>query len=211
MTPRKDSRSDLADLYPNDTDPAIVNMLARGNEPKPRTDDEKIHIFWRVFGGAIVSVVALSGLTLYNNLQSSVIELRSEMAKINELRGDLVRKDEFNSRISSNYERISTVQTQSVAFTSSLATLKADIDGNKERLTLLQTDLKLARDDANKTKLDIEKNQAADQERKLRRDEQYRDVERLIKEFQTALQDCQVKLARLEGQQSKPKDPPTKE
>jgi len=242
MMTRKDSRLDQADLYPSDTDPAVAMAIARGAESKAKVgDDEKIHIFWRVFGGALISVAALASLTLYNSLQSSIVELRSDLARFNEARGDFVRKDEFNSRISNNYERLSSVQTQNTSHSTAMAGLKSECDSQKERLvkqgadletvrrdtaaaveamkkdvsslevvkeklTVMAAELKIAREESLKARMDVERNQLADQERKARRDDQHKDVEKTLKELQGILQECQVKLARLEGP-VKPKEP----
>jgi chromosome segregation ATPase len=238
MMPRRASSAQEADLYPSDTDPAVLGTLARAAEANAakQGDDEKMHIFWRVFGGAIASIVALVGITLYNNLHSNIAELRAEITKMQESRADLVRKDEFNNRISSNYDRLVNVQAQASTQAATLSGLKTEldaakeklgkavtetdamkkdvaaIDALKEKLTAVQADLKAIRDEAVKVKTDIEKNQSADQERKARRDEQAKEFEKLLKETGAAVQDCQLKLARLEGQQAvKPAEPKAKE
>lgn len=234
MMPRKDSRVDEADLYPNDTDPAVMTAIARASEPAKKTsDEEKMHVFWRVFGGAILSIVALIGITLYNNVQSNITELRSEIGKNNEARGDFVRKDEFNTRLTSSHERISTLATQNSTQNVTIVSLKADLDAVKDRLTkaaaelenirkdavvietlkekltTLTADLKVVREDALKSKTEIEKNQSADQERKTYRDTQAKEFEKTLKELYAVVQDCQVKLARIEGvQAAKPTEKP---
>ena len=35
-------------------------------------------LFWRVFGGTILSIVALAAVTLYNNLSNGISDLRAE-------------------------------------------------------------------------------------------------------------------------------------
>lgn len=248
MTARKDLRLDQADLYPNDTDPAVATAIARASDRTPtaptKTDDEKMHIFWRVFGGAIVSIVALTGITLYNHTQNSIGELRSIINKMSEERGDLIRKEEFNNRSNANYERVTNLQGQAATLNASLLSLKTEQDANKERINKAVTDLEMFRkdsavsldslkkelaaietqkertaailadlkqlkDDTAKVRTELERNQIADQERRTQRDEQLKAIEKVIKEAQAALQEMQVKLARLEGQtQSKPADPP---
>lgn len=54
-----------------------------------KSDDEKMHIVWRVFGGAILSVTAFAGFTLYNTLTSSIAELRSEVSRLNEVKAEV--------------------------------------------------------------------------------------------------------------------------
>lgn len=244
---RKDVRLDQADLYPNDTEPAVATTIARASESRQKNDDEKMHIFWRVFGGAIFSIIALVGITLFNNVHAAIAELRSLVVKLQDSRGDLVQKDEFNSRINNNYERISAVTAQQASQTTLLASIKTELDGQKERFSKLQSDqdglrkeslsgleaikkdmasldglkeklsavgaeVKIIRDEVLKIRTDVDKNQIADNERKIFRDEQHKLLEKALKDVQAALQECQLKLARLEAQQPqapapKPKEP----
>ena len=69
-------------------------------------NEEKISIFWRVFGGTILSIVALAVITLYNSISSNISDLRNEVNREREARADLVKKDEFNSRTTTQYERM---------------------------------------------------------------------------------------------------------
>ncbi|MCE9563838.1 MAG: hypothetical protein K8U57_17485 [Planctomycetes bacterium] len=88
-----------------------------------KSDDEKISVFWRVFGGTLLSMVALGTITLYNSISSSIAELRSDLNHEREARAELVKKDEFNTRTSSQYERIRSFEG-----------LKAEFEGFKERV-----------------------------------------------------------------------------
>jgi hypothetical protein len=88
-----------------------------------RTGEEKISLFWRVFGGTILSIVALVSITLYNSLSSSIAELRNELNREREARAELVKKDEFNSRTSTQYERMRSYES-----------LKVEQEGLKERI-----------------------------------------------------------------------------
>jgi DNA repair exonuclease SbcCD ATPase subunit len=91
--------------------------------PPAKPEEEKVSLFWRIFGGTILSMVTLGVLTLYNNISGNIAELRSELSREREARSELVRKDEFNSRHNSQYERIR-------AFDS----MKAEQEGLKERV-----------------------------------------------------------------------------
>src|SRR5262245_57585610 len=73
--------------------------------PPPR--EERMSLFWRVFGGTLLSIAALVVVTLYNQFTSSVNELRSDVARLNEARADLIKKDEFNTRLSSMWNGLS--------------------------------------------------------------------------------------------------------
>ncbi|HEY1186272.1 MAG TPA: hypothetical protein VGE74_01385, partial [Gemmata sp.] len=90
----------------------------------PKKEEEHISVFWRVFGGTILSIVALVTITIYNNMSSSIVELRAEVSREREARAELVKKDEFNSRVTSQYERMRAIDT-----------VKAELEGVKEKVS----------------------------------------------------------------------------
>ena len=85
--------------------------------------DEKISLFWRIFGGTILSMVTLGAITLYNSISSNIAELRAELSREREARTEFVKKDEFSSRSSNLYERIRSFEG-----------VKAELEGLKERI-----------------------------------------------------------------------------
>ena len=85
-----------------------------GSKAEAKPAEEHISIFWRVFGGTILSIVALVGITIYNNLSSSIAELRTALSHEREARAELVKKDEHNTRITAMYERIRGIDTVKV-------------------------------------------------------------------------------------------------
>ena len=60
-----------------------------GREVKGK-DEEKLSVFWRVFGGTLLSIGALVAVTLYNNITTTVAELRSAVDRANEARSTAV-------------------------------------------------------------------------------------------------------------------------
>ena len=84
----------------------------------------------------------------------------------------------------------------------------AAIEVLREKVASLTADLKVARDDSLKMNQELEKNRAADMERKSARDSQARQIDETLKELQKGLQDCREKLARLEGMQPAGPPPP---
>lgn len=89
--------------------PASVEAARSAAESSAKADeksDEKVSLFWRVFGGTILSMVTLGAITLYNNISSNIAELRAELNRERDARAELVKKEEFNSRTSNQYERI---------------------------------------------------------------------------------------------------------
>ena len=99
-------------------DPAEAGILAETARPKPepappkKSDEERISIFWRVFGGTLLSIVALVAITLFNTLNNALSEMRSDIARLNEARADVVKKDEFNARTTGTWDRVQALQTQ---------------------------------------------------------------------------------------------------
>jgi archaellum component FlaC len=140
---------------------------------RPRgTDDEKVSLFWRVFGGTILSMIALGTITLYNSISSNIAELRNELNREREARSELVRKDEFNSRTSNQYERIR-----------SFDGMKAEHEALKERIN------------ANGAALDALKKDSAGTADAVKRDAAALEV---LKERLTALEGLKKEVAAVE-------------
>lgn len=115
---------------------AVAAAHQRDAAPK---DEEKMSLFWRVFGGTILSIVALAAITLYNSLQTGIAELRAELTrereataglakkedldKEREARAAFAKKDDLDSRMTKQYERIRAIEGQ-----------KADLEGLRERV-----------------------------------------------------------------------------
>jgi chromosome segregation ATPase len=85
---------------------------------------EHISLFWRVFGGTIISISSLIVITLYNNISTSISDIRSDLSKERDARADLVKKDDFNTRSTGIYDRIR-----------SLDAMKPEMEGLRERVT----------------------------------------------------------------------------
>ncbi len=125
--------------------------LATHAGPDGRADEDRFTLFWRVFGGTILSIFALAAVTVYNNLTTSVSELRSELhrvnndlrgevARANEARADLVRKDEFNSRLTTVWDGIKTMQAQTIGSTTAVTAQRGDQEAMKERVAKVVAD-----------------------------------------------------------------------
>lgn len=187
---------------------------------KPKKhEEESISLFWRLFGGTILSITALGAITLYNNLSGSISELRADLARMNEAKGEFAKKDDVNAvrlqatgyagyraEIDSLKERLSKHRTEledtKKAQASALDVVRKDvagIDAIKERLLALTADLKSAKDDLVKVRTDVDKNQAADLERRDQRTAQMKQLEDLLKDLSKAVQETREKVARLEG------------
>ncbi len=112
-----------------------------------RTEEERISLFWRVFGGTILSICALVVMTLFNHLNGSLSELRADIARLNEARAELVKKDEFNVRTTTMWDRIQGLQGQMSTQAAGATTLQAELNGLKERADKHSTHLDAVRKD----------------------------------------------------------------
>jgi chromosome segregation ATPase len=116
---------------------------------EPKKEEEHISLFWRVFGGTILSIVALISITLYNNLASSISDLRAELSHEREARAELVKKDEFNNRVTAQYERMRAIDT-----------VKVELEGLKEKVNTNATAVDAAKRDT-ATSVEVVKKDAA--------------------------------------------------
>jgi hypothetical protein len=223
-----------------DDTPVMVETVRSATAPAPGGNDEhKISVFWRVFGGTILSIVALVSITLFNSIQSSISELRAETARAREAlatavkredldrerdsRSAMAKKEDVDARVKTIYERIRTIEgykgdIEAVKERASAASLAVDalkkdvgtsvdalkrdaasVEVLRERFAVLNGEVKLATEAAQRVQAEVEKNKASDLERKLARDAQARSFEESLRELQRAVQDCREKLARLEG------------
>ena len=155
--------------------------LTRPDAPPPaaKTPEERMSLVWRVFGGTILSIVALAAVTLFNNVNSNIAELRGELtrtqAELNrsnaEIRGelnrvhdgrsDVIKKDDFNSRMTTVWDGIKSLQTQNNAQNAALASLKSEQEGVKERAAKAGTDFDLHRKEISVALEALKKDQGA--------------------------------------------------
>jgi chromosome segregation ATPase len=89
--------------------PMLTEMLRQGSESgKPENgdkDESKLPMFWRVFGGTVLSIAAMVLITAYQSLSGGMADTRHEMAamsnemhkevaRLAEVQGQLVKKEE---------------------------------------------------------------------------------------------------------------------
>ena len=127
-----------------DTTPVVAETLravaaAHQKDTAPAKDEEKMSIFWRVFGGTILSIVALAAVTLYNNLQTGITELRAELTREREAAAGLAKKDDLDKEreartLFAKKEDIDTRMTKLYERLRTAEGLKSDIEGLRERV-----------------------------------------------------------------------------
>ena len=125
--------------------------VAQGARPEAALakDEARMSLFWRVFGGTLLSIAALVLVTLYQQFTSSLNDLRHDIERLNEAQADLVKKDEFNSRTNSIWNGLSDAKSahtslaaMSEKLTSHEQTLKRADDERRQ----LQQEVKELRD-----------------------------------------------------------------
>src|SRR5262249_50369147 len=151
--------------------------------------EEKVSVFWRVFGGTILSLVALAVVTLYNQTSSSIHDVRTElgylnkdlrkdMTRLSEGHADLVKKDEFSTRMRSVWDNMKELRSDNTVVTAL-----------KERTAALEQQIRAADEDRKELVRELQKlreARGADEERK-----------ELVRE----LQRLRERLALVEGKQ----------
>lgn len=95
--------------------------------PEPaKTGEEKLSVFWRVFGGTLISVAALVAITVFNSMNGNINELRSEVSRLNEAKAEAAKKDDLHA-----------LRTQLATY----AEYRREIDSLKERVSKHRAEL----------------------------------------------------------------------
>jgi hypothetical protein len=79
----------------------LRSVAAACAQEKARSEprgEEKISVFWRVFGGTLLSIAALTVMTVYQQFSTNLNELRAAINHLSEVQADLVKKDDLNTR-----------------------------------------------------------------------------------------------------------------
>jgi len=127
---RNDSSEQLFPILASET--ARNSATPSHQPPQPvKNGDEKLSIFWRVFGGTVVSIVALVVITAYQGLSGGIRELRTDLAHANEARAELIKKDEYSAARAKIWDRLQEIQKE-------ISTLATPIDPMKLRLDKLE-------------------------------------------------------------------------
>ncbi len=91
-----------------------AESLRTGDTPPKRKEaekaEERISIFWRVFGGTILSITALSVISAYQSIGNNIHDLRTDIGRLRETSGEYIKKDEFNNRATSLWSGIEKAQ-----------------------------------------------------------------------------------------------------
>jgi hypothetical protein len=184
--------------------PADLRYPEPTAQREPTHPDERVSLFWRLFGGTILSILALVAITIYNHLATSISEVRAELNRVNEARAELVKKEEFNARTQSVWERVQALQELRVTVTglkeqvAAGAEKQADLKAVRDTLGLVEQRLKTAEDD-HKALAKAELAITALEQKGAAREAQLKAVEDDRKEMARQLQELRERLAKVEG------------
>src|SRR5262245_31920538 len=99
LLPKRNNRNDEQHPAFTDSERHLIlaaETLRSGERPgKPLVKDdksaeEKISLFWRVFGGTILSICALVIITAYQSLANGIHELRGDVGRLRETSGEYI-------------------------------------------------------------------------------------------------------------------------
>jgi hypothetical protein len=162
-----------------------------------------ISLFWRIFGGTLLSIVALVVITAYQQFTSTLNELRNNLDRLNEGRADLVKAEDFNARLATVWSNMKELQ----------AGLK-DVSALKERSALLEQQARAGQSETNVRvtalsdrlkELDAANTSlAALKERSALLEQQLKAADAERKDAVQELQKVRERLAVLEGRQAVP-------
>jgi hypothetical protein len=182
--------------------PALQTETLRStsNAGKAHEDEhrgDRLNVFWRVFGGTILSIAALVFLTAYNNLSSTLSDLRKDINQQYESRGELVKKDDFNKRMTSVWEGVKDLRASNAASV-----------GLSERAKILdqQQDRQMKAGDEDRKEL-----QRKLEEWRKSGDEERKELRQKLEDQRKALEDERREFARKFEEQRKQLDDDRKE
>jgi hypothetical protein len=161
---------------------AAVNREAIAPSGK---SDENVSWFWKIFGGTILSIVALVIVTAYTQVSSTLTDLRRDFSQMQEIRADFLKKDEFSSRLTTLWGVIKELQTAQ----NSLATAS-------ERARLLDLQMEKQARTSEDDRRDLTRK--LDEQRRAIADE-HKDFQRRMEDQLRQMQTLAERLASLEG------------
>jgi methyl-accepting chemotaxis protein len=163
--------------------------------------EEKISLFWRLFGGTLLSIAALVCITIYQQFNSAIGEMRTNINRLTESRADLLSQNDFNTRVASLWTNLKDVQSA----TSTLSAVKEHSSLLDQQVKALQDQLnsRLQTMSASIKELDAPLAAAAAlKERSALLEQQVKTGDDERKDLTKELQQLRERLAVLEGRQA---------
>jgi methyl-accepting chemotaxis protein len=163
--------------------------------------EEKISLFWRLFGGTLLSIAALVCITIYQQFNATLGEMRTNINRLTESRADLVSLNDFNTRVASLWTNLKDVQSA----TSALSVLKEHSSLLDQQVKAIQDQLNSRLQTMSASIKDLDAplaSAAALKERSALLEQQVKAGDDERKEMGKELQQLRERLAVLEGRQA---------
>ena len=126
------NRSDSRQIQPGQN-LAVAAEALRNAAPSVDSEEggrggERVSVFWRIFGGTLLSIVFLAVLTVWQQFSAQLNDLRGELGHVSkdfrkdlnrfsEGQAELVKKEEFGSRMRSVWDSIKELQADRTTVT----------------------------------------------------------------------------------------------
>jgi chromosome segregation ATPase len=236
LLPKRIQRSDEHSAFTNSERQLILaaeSLRAGDSSPRERKSDEKsgeekISLFWRVFGGTILSISALVVISAFQSQTNNIHEIRNDVGRLREASGEYIKKDEFNTRSTTLWNRLQELQAAQASvtvLTTKLAAMEqqlatAERERKEMQLALAQTvvikdrlaildELRKVSDQDHKDLQAVGPTLATLKDRDAVLEKQFKDAEVERKEIGRELLQLRERLAKLEGRdEAKPTKPP---
>jgi chromosome segregation ATPase len=144
LLPRRITRDDDHPAFTDSERNLILaaETLRSGHELKLRKPDEKpeekLSLFWRVFGGTLLSICALVVITAYQQLTGGIHDLRNDVARLREANADFLKKDDYNNRSTQMWNRVNELNS----LNASVSVLTNKMTGVEQQLAAADRDRK---------------------------------------------------------------------
>lgn len=228
MTPRRHYRNDDNNDSSEQFFPILANETLRPSKSPPaeppKPPEEKVSLFWRIFGGTLLSIVALLVITVYQSVNHSINDLRTNVGHLNEAKAEFVKKDEHSSAGSRTWDKVQEIQKEVAALNGPIGQIKdrvAQVEEQaktlvaerkeihelqattKERLAQFEQQLAAIKT-AQKEIQTLQQMITALQEKSILRDQQFKQVDDERKELLKEIQVLRERVARIEATSSSP-------
>jgi hypothetical protein len=131
-----------------------THVVAVQEEKKEKKPDESMPFFWKVCTAALLSIATLVSVTLYNQLNASSAQVRSDLGQVrgdlNQLRDKLVPADDYQQHKKETIDEIKEAQARQKASADLNRKLLEDqekyADDLRNQIRLLEAEMRTHRD-----------------------------------------------------------------
>ncbi|MCX7699727.1 MAG: hypothetical protein N2039_02510 [Gemmataceae bacterium] len=227
MTPRRVQRVDVHSDSTEQLFPILASEPIRrstipppADQPiAPKSPEERVSLFWRIFGGTLLSITALGVLTAYQSVSSSISDLRNGLSHLSESKAEFIKKDEYAALRQRTWDSLTELQKEIASMATPLNQIKDRLSQVEEQIKLVATERRemhewqatikervlqleqqlTAIKAGQKDLLMLQQAITALQEKSMLRDQQLKQVDDDRKELLKELQALRERLARVEA------------